>query len=51
MVTRSAFHGLIESIELQTKLVSSQFKAKSAVEGNFDQPDSFNFAKNLVLSS
>ena len=51
MVTRSAFHGLIESIELQTKLVSSQFNVKSAVEGNFDQPDSFSFGKYLVCSS
>ena len=34
----------------QTKLVSSQFNAVSAVEGDFDQPDGFSFAKNLVCS-
>ena len=40
-----------KSIELQAKLASSQFNAKSAMEDSFDQPDGLNFAKNLVLSS
>jgi len=36
---------------LQTKLVSTYFIAKSAAEGDFDQPDGFSFAKKLVCSS